>query len=106
MPTYWGTWVFRPELLGPDLQMQLRLYEAFLGQHKAQVQSGAVKEVHANLDGVTGYYVSGDISHEKLQMVLQQWSPFVTCTVHQTTPLAAAITNNIEIIKQRIAMMK
>ncbi|MCI4367941.1 MAG: hypothetical protein L3K09_00015 [Thermoplasmata archaeon] len=86
--------------------MQLKLYEAFLAQHKAQVQAGLVKEVHANLDGVTGYYVSADISHEKMQMVLQQWAPFVTCTCHQATPLTTAISNFIEITKQRIAMMK
>lgn len=106
MPTYWGTWVFHPELLGPDLGLHLKMYEAFLAQHKAQVEAGAVKEVHANLDGVTGYYVSGDISQEKIQMILQQWSPFVTLTCHQSTPLATAIKNNIEITKQRIEMMK
>lgn len=106
MPAYWGTWVFHPEMLGPDLEMQSKLYHMFLEQHKAQVKAGLVKEVHANLDGVTGYFVSGDISHEQMQMVVQQWSPFVTCTCYQSTPLAKAIENNIEIAKQRLAMMK
>jgi hypothetical protein len=106
MPTYYGTWEYKPELLGPDLNMQLSLYEAFLAQHKAQVAAGIVKEVHVNLDGVTGYFLTTDISHEKMLMAVQQWLPFVRCEVHQTVKLEQALLNFIEIAKQRIAMMK
>jgi hypothetical protein len=106
MPTYFGTWVYHPEMLGPDLKMQLTLYEAFLAQHKGQVASGAVKEVHSNLDGVTGYFITGDISHQKVLEIVQQWSPFVTCQVHQTVKLEEAIQNYINITKARMALMK
>ena len=106
MPTYSGTWEFRPELLGPDLNMQLRMFEAFLAQHKGQMAAGLVKEVNVNLDGFTGNFVTHDISHEKVLMVVQQWLPFVRCQVHQTVKLEQSIQNSIEITKQRIAMMK
>ena len=59
-----------------------------------------------NLDGVTGHFVSGAFSHEKMLLIVQQWAPFVTCEVHPTVPLTTGFENRIAITKQRIAMMK
>ncbi|MCI4344524.1 MAG: hypothetical protein L3J87_02730 [Thermoplasmata archaeon] len=106
MPTYFGLWHFRPELLPPDPTMQAQMYEAFVGLYHSQVESGLIKEVHSFLDGISGYYVSGDISHEKMLLAVQQWLPFVTSEVHQTVKFPTPIENNIAIAKARAAMMK
>ena len=106
MPTYFGLWHFHPEQLPPDPTMQVQMYEAFLGLYHSQMESGVLKEVHVFLDGLSGYFVSGDIAHEKLLMTIQQWLPFVTFQVHQTVKFPAPIENNIAIAKARAAMMK
>jgi hypothetical protein len=106
MPTYFGLWHFHGEMLGPDPEMQAKMFEAFVALYKSQVQSGAIKESHAFLEGDHGYFISGDISHEKLLMTVQQWLPFVTFEIHQTVKFPEPIENNIAIAKARAAMMK
>jgi hypothetical protein len=106
MPTYFGLWHFHGELLPPDPNVQVQMYEAFLGLYKSQVQNGQLKEVHAFLEGNRGYFISGDIPHEKLLMTVQQWLPFVTFEVHQSVKFPEPIENNIAILKARAAMMK
>jgi hypothetical protein len=106
MPVYFGLWHFHGELLPPDPKAQVQLFEAFLGQFKAQVQSGQLKETHVFLEGDRGYFISGDIPHEKLLVLIQQWLPFVTFEVHQTVKFPEPLENNIAIAKARAAMMK
>jgi hypothetical protein len=106
MPVYFGLWHFRGELVPPDPKVQIPMFEAFVALYKSQVQSGDLKESHAFLEGDRGYFISGDISHEKLLMLIQQWLPFVTFEVHQTVKFPAPIENNIAIAKARAAMMK
>jgi hypothetical protein len=106
MPIYFGLWHFHPKLLPPDPNAQTMMYEAFLAQYKAQIQSGVLKEVHVFLEGDRGYLISGDIPHEKMLMAIQQWLPFVTFEIHQTVKFPGPIENNIEISKARAAMMK
>ena len=106
MPSYFGLWHFRPELLTPDPNMQVQMYEAFLGLYKSQVHNGELREVYAFEDGIHGYYVTGDISPEKLLMVIQQGLPFVTSEVHQTVKFPVPIENNVAIAKARAEMMK
>ena len=106
MPTYFGLWHFHGDLLPPDPNAQVQMYEAFLGLFKSQVQSGDLREVHAFVEGDRGYFVSGAISHEKMLMTVQQWLPFVTFELHQTVKFPGPIENNIAISKARAAMMK
>jgi hypothetical protein len=106
MPIYFGLWHFRSELLPPDPNVQIQMSEAFLGLFKMQVQSGVIKEAHSFLGGDRGYFISGDITHEKMLMAVQQWAPFVTFEVHQTVKFPEPIENNIAIAKARAAMMK
>jgi hypothetical protein len=106
MPIYFGLWHYHAELLPADPAAQVGMYQAFLGLYKSQIESGQLKEVHVFLQGDRGYWISGDISHEKLLMTIQQWLPFVTSEVHQTVKFPGPIENNLAIAKARAEMMK
>lgn len=107
MPSYFGLWRFNFAIPPPDdPKMGVRQFEAFLGLMKAQLQSGALKEVHEFIEGGTGYFITGDLSPEKVLETLAAWSPYATFEVHQTVKFPRPIEIMIEVWKARAAMMK
>ncbi len=107
MPTYFGLWKFNFAIPPPvDPNMAVRQFEAFLAQMKAQLQSGAIKEVHEFIQGGAGYFITGDITPEKNLELTTSWYPWVTFEVHQTVKFPRPIEIQIEVWKARAAMMK
>ena len=101
MPVYFGLWTQNANL--PPAQNpadNVKQTEGFLALMKAQLQSGAVKEVHAFLEGGRGYFISGDVSEEQLYEALQMWWPFVTFEVHRTIPFPRGIELSVSAAKK------
>lgn len=107
MPSYFGLWKFSLAIPpSPDPNMGVKQFEAFLGQMKGQLQSGALKEVHEFIQGGSGYFITGDLSPEKALELTTSWSPWVTFELHQTVKFPRPIEIQIEVWKARAAMMK
>jgi hypothetical protein len=67
MPSYFGLWKLNMAIQPPnDPKLAVQQFEGFLGLMKAQLQSGALKEVHEYLDGGGGYLLTGDLPAEKI----------------------------------------
>ena len=107
MPSYFGLWKLNLAIPPPDdPKMGVQQNEAFLELMQAQLQSGALKEVHEFLEGGRGYFLTGDHPPEKILETLAAWSPWVTFEIHQTVKFPRPIEILIGIWKQRAAMMK
>lgn len=107
MASYFGLWKFNFAIPPPaDPNMGVQQYEAFLVQMKAQLQSGALKEVHEFIQGGAGYFITGDVSPEKALELTSSWEPWVTFELHQTVKFPRPIEMQIELWKARAAMMK
>lgn len=107
MPSYFGLWKLNMAIQPPtDPNMTLRQYEGFLALMQAQLKSGVLKEVHEFIDTNGGYFFTGDLPPEKILETLAAWAPWVTFELHQTVKFPRPIEIQIEIAKQRIAMMK
>ena len=85
--------------------MAMQLYQAFHAQLKRDLESGDVKESNSFLEGNAGYFISGDITEDKLHVLLLNWSPYASFEVHQTVPVLKTVENLIGIAKQRAAVM-
>ena len=102
MPTYFGTWKFNTALpLPPDPKFSVRQSEGFLALLKQQMQSGIIKEAYSFLEGNMGYFVTGDVSEEKLHEALLYWSPYVFFEVHRTVSLTRSIEMLIEVQRRQ-----
>jgi hypothetical protein len=107
MPIYFGLWTLNRAIPPPDdPNRSVHQFEAFLGLVKAQLQSGALKEVHEFLEGGRGYFLTGDNPPEKVFEVLASWSPWVTFEIHETVKMPRPLEIALAIAKQRVAMMK
>jgi hypothetical protein len=107
MPSYFGLWKLNTTIQPPaDPKVSVQQLEGFLGLMKAQLQSGAVKEVHGFIEGGGGYLLTGDHPPEKILEALAAWSPWVTFELHETVKFPKPIEIAIGIAKQRVAMMK
>ena len=107
MPVFFGLWMLNSSLPPPpDPKMAVTLNEAFLTLYQAQVKSGEIKEVHSFLEGDRGYFISGDVTAERLEENLTAWYPYVTFEVHQTVKFPKPIEMAIAVAKQRAAMAK
>ena len=107
MPVFFGLWKLNSSLpTPPDPKMAVRLNEAFLTLYQAQTKSGDIKEVHAFLEGDCGYFISGDVSAERLAENITAWYPYVTFEIHQTVKFPKPIETAIAVAKQRAAMAK
>jgi hypothetical protein len=78
----------------------MQLFQGFHAQLKQSLDSGDIKESNSFLEGNGGYFISGDITNEKLHEIILSWSPFVTFEVHQTIPALKTVENLINIAKQ------
>lgn len=102
MPTYFGIWKYNTALPPlPDPKFSVRQSEGFLGLLKQQMQSGIVKEAYSFLEGNEGYFVSGDVSEEKLHEALLSWSPYVSFQIHRTISLTRSIEMLIEVQRRQ-----
>ena len=105
--SYFGLWKFNPAVQpAVDPRMALVQSEGFLAQMKAQLESGALKEVHEFVQGGGGYFITGDLTPEKALELVTTWSPWVLFELHQTVKFPKPTEINIEVQKARIAMMK
>jgi hypothetical protein len=107
MASYFGLWTLNPAIQPPaDPEMSVKQLEGFLGLVKAQLESGALKELHAFLEADRGYFLTGDHPPEKILETLSAWTPYVTFELHQTVKFPRPLEISIGIAKQRAAMMK
>jgi hypothetical protein len=73
MTTYFGIWKIDTTLQPPqDPKIQLQQNLIFQSLLKIQLDSGDLKEVHTFLEENSGYFISGDITEEKLHKDLLQ----------------------------------
>lgn len=105
MEVYFGIWRVETTIQPQDPKMAMQLYQAFASQIKHDLESGDLKESHSFLEGNGGYFVSGDISDERLHQILMIYQPYVTFEVHQTVPILETIENLIAISKERAVAM-
>ena len=102
MPVYFGLYKLNANLPGPPNPTDgVKQIEAFAAALKMQMDSGDLKEVHEFVDANGGYFVSGDISPERMHQNLTAWFPWVTFEVHQTITSQKAIQNALGVAKMR-----
>jgi hypothetical protein len=102
MPVYFGLYKTNANLPPPpNPSDQIKQLEAFAAALKMQMDSGDLKEVHEFVDANAGYFISGDISPERMHQNLTAWFPWVTFEVHQTIPTQKAIQNGLTVAKMR-----
>ena len=105
MPVYFGMYKINANLPPPPNPTDgVKQLEAFQAALKMQMDSGDLKEVHEFIDANAGYFISGDISPERLHQNLAAWFPYVTFEVHQTIPVQKAIQNSLAAAKMRAGM--
>ena len=63
------------------------------------------KSPNSFLEGNAGYFISGDITDEKLHELLLNYTPYVTFEVHKTVPVTQTIEELIVISKMRATAM-
>jgi hypothetical protein len=104
LPTYFGLWKFNTTLPPPpDPKFSVRQSEGFGTLLRQQMQSGIIKEAYSFLEGNMGYFVTGDVSEEKLHEALLSYSPYVTFEIHRTVPLTRSIETLIEVQRKQAA---
>ena len=89
----------------PNPNDAVKQFEGFLAAIKMQKQSGDIKEAHAFVGANGGYFITGDITPEKLDETLSIFFPWVTFETYQTIPLEKSIQNAIDAAKLRASMM-
>jgi hypothetical protein len=102
MPVYFGLYKINANLPpSPNPSDGVKQLEAFAAALKMQMDSGDLKEVHEFVDADAGYFISGDISPERMHQNLTAWFPWVTFEVHQTVPTQTAIQHGLLAAKMR-----
>src|SRR5438093_9786416 len=88
MATYFGLWKANTSLPPPPTPAeQIKQQEGFDALLRGQLKSGRLREVHAFLEGGTGYIITGDVTEEQAFEELAFWSPFVKFELHDTITL-------------------
>jgi hypothetical protein len=105
MTSYFGLWKVETSLQPTDPKLAMQLYMAFQAQVKSYLESGDLKETNSFLEGNEGYFITGDISEEKVHELLLNFTPFLTFQVHKTVPVTQTLEKLIGIAKQRATMM-
>ncbi len=106
MPVFFGLYKLNTNLPRPENPNdQIKVLEAFAQAIKMQIKSGDLKEVHEFVDADAGYFISGDISPERMHQALTAWFPWVTFEVHQTITTEKAIQNATHAAKMRADTM-
>jgi hypothetical protein len=107
MTIYFGLWRINTTIPPPqDPRMELQQYLAFQAMLKQQLESGDLKEVNSFLEGGSGYFISGDITEEKIHANLIAFSPYVTFELHRTLPTTKSLELAINVSRARAAAMK
>ena len=106
MTTYFGLWKVEPSIAPQDPRMAMQLYSAFQSKVKRDIDSGLVKESNSFLEGNAGYFITGDITEEKLHELLLNYTPYLTFEVHRTIPVFKTLENLIAISRERAAALK
>ncbi len=105
MPTFFGIWKVETSLQPVDPKMQLQLYQAFQMQVKHDLESGDIKETNSFIEGNAGYFVSGDVSEDKMHELCLSYAPFLTFEIHETVPALKTLEKLIGIARQRATAM-
>ena len=106
MTTYFGLWKLNTNLQPPaDPKVELQQNMIFQSMLKEDLRNGNVKEAHAFLEGASGYFLTGDITEEKLHETLVKWYPYVQFELHKTIPLEKSIEITVGISRQRAAAL-
>jgi hypothetical protein len=106
MPQMFVFWKLNLGIQPPqDLNMQVAQTEGFLALMRHQLTDGSLKEVHAFLQGDSGYAISKETAtEEQLYADLQAWQPWVTFEVHKTIAFPKGIEIVLEVQKARARM--
>ena len=87
MPTYFGTWKQNYNVPPPpDPHDQVKQLEMFRDALKMDLKKGFLKEVNTFIEGGGGYFLTSDVSHERLSEELSKWAPYILFEVHETLP--------------------
>ena len=106
MTVFFGLWKDNPNIPPPAAPSdQVKQFEGFAAAIKMQKQSGDLKEVHAFPGTSSGYFISGDVSAERLDQDLELFIPWVIFEVHQTIPIEKALENAVNAAKMRASQM-
>jgi hypothetical protein len=106
MTVYFGLYKINENLPpAPNPNDAVKQFEGFAAAIKMQMQSGDLKEAHAFVGTNGGYFITGDISPEKIDQMLATFFPYVTFETYQTIPLEKSIQNAIGVAKMRASMM-
>ncbi len=105
MTTFFGLWKVQTSIQPQDPRAAIQLYQAFGAQIKRDLETGDLKESHSFLNGDAGYFVTGDISEERVHQIILRYTPYVSFEIHETVPVLKTIENLIAISKERAAMM-
>jgi hypothetical protein len=102
MTVYFGLYRVNPNLAPPaDPNEQVKQIEGFAAALRMQMQSGDLKEAHQFAGTNSGYFISGDITPERLDQNLAVFFPFVTFETYQTIPTEKGVQNAIGAAKMR-----
>jgi len=107
MTTYFGLWKLNTSLPPPaDPKHELQQNLIFQSMIKEDLRAGNLKEAHAFLEGASGYFVTGDITEEKLHETLLKWYPYVQFELHKTIPLEKSVDTAVQISRARAAALQ
>ena len=106
MTTYFGLWKLNTSLQPPaDPKLELQQNLIFQSMVKDDLRNGNLKEAHAFLEGASGYFITGDITEEKLHETFLKWYPYVQFELHRTIPLQKSVDTVVSISKARAAAL-
>ncbi len=91
-----------PPPADPKVELQMNL--AFQSMLKRDLESGVIKEAYSFLEGGWGYFLTGDVTEEKLHESFLQWSPYFTFELHRTVPILKSVENAVNVSRARVAM--
>ena len=100
MTTYFGIWKLNTSLPPQDPKVELQLNLAFQAMIKQDISDGTIKEAYTFLEGSAGYFLSGDVTEEKLHEVL------ITFELHKTIPILKSIETVVNVSRARVAALK
>jgi len=106
MTTYFGLWKLNTTIPPPtDPKAGLQLILGFQAMLRQDLQSGDIKEAYSFLEGNAGYFLTGDITEEKLHADFLKWSPYVTFELHRTVPLLKSTEESVNVWRARASAM-
>jgi hypothetical protein len=101
MPVFFGFYKISPN---PPTEAWVKQLEAFAASIRMQTQMGDIREAHAFVGALGGYFITGDISPERLDQNLALYFPWVTFETHEMIPVELALKNAIGAAKTRAGM--